>query len=328
MLIDIRVDAHAHAFTRKKMSKRQVDVGSWFCAADALPMDVWIYILTFMGVITTSFEEFKHLWICTRLLYPEQSMFMDDVVPHLIGLPGDCVASNKLLVRCQSLRSLSLENTNNRDTIECIQGMLNLGSLNLISGTMELNHLVCLPKLTHLSVRHNYEGASAEGLQQLTGLTSLTILPTERKCSPDVRLYDDGIAGLTNLCKLDCVGTISDKVLRGLVGLHTLALKASAVTGESLSSLSCLTNLTLFACPFISTTVIGSLTALHRLSLTHYHRYPNFVLDELASLRNLQFIAFRSRHTELIQNFVSLNWPNGIESHIYAIKPVNEGEKK
>ena len=319
MLIDIRMDAHAHTLSpEKKMSKRRVDVGAWFCAVDALPMDVWIYILAFMGAITTSFKEFKHLWTCTRLLCPEQSMFMEDVVPHLIGLPGDCVASNKLLVRCRGLRSLNLENTNNMETTECIQGMLNLSRLNLISGTMELNHLVCLPKLTHLSIQCYYEGVRDEGLKQLTGLTSLTLLAIGRCYTNRVRLHDDGVAGLTNLRELDFVGTISDNVLRGMVGLHTLTIKASTITGESLSSLSCLTSLTLAGCPFISTTVIGSLTALRSLSLDYYHRYPNFVIDELASLRNLQFIAFRGRHTALIQNFVSLNWPNGIESHIYV----------
>lgn len=304
------------------MSKRQAGSHSWLCVVDDLPVDVWLYVLVFMGVITTSLKGFGHLYRCTRLLCIEPTAFMNGVVPYLTALPGDIVATDRLLARCSRLRRLSLGHIDDdgEETIKCVRLMLNLESLSLNGGTMRLCKLVCLPGLRHLSIDHAYNGVKNEALRQLTGLTSLTILPAKRNHIKGVGLYDNGIASLTNLCKLECGASISDNALSSLEKLHTLTIRTSAMKGESLSSLPCLTDLTLAGCPFVSSTVIASLTNLRSLSLEYYHRYPNFVLDELSSFRKLQFLAVRAKRPDIVQKFISTHWPdnNSLESHIYV----------
>jgi len=238
-------------------------------------------------------------------------------VPYLIALPIDCIASHKLLLRCRGLRWLSLQTTSEEETAECVRRMLNLERLCLSSGTMKLDHLACLPKLAWLSVGRDYGGVDNEGLQQLSGLTSLTLWHSRHGFTKGCGLHDKGIIGLTNLCELACGHSISDDALRSLTKIHTLTLCASGTHGESLSSLPCLTDLSLRGCPFVSTTVIGSLTRLHRLSLDHFHMFPNFVLEELASLRNLQFLSISTKRPSVVQNFVATHWPNGLETHIH-----------
>lgn len=323
MLMDILLGAYTrtHALQLRTMSKRQADSDSWLCVVDDLPVDVWLYVLAFVGAITASLEGFEHLYTCTRLLCMEPTAFMNGVVPYLAALPDDIVATDRLLARCSRLRCLRLGHIDDDDeeTIKCVRLMLNLESLSLNGGTMRLCKLVCLPKLRYLSIGRDYVGVDNEGLQQLTGLTSLVILPARRNYVKGMGLYDNGIVGLTNLCKLECGASVSDTALQGLEKLHTLVVRGSAIKGESLSSLLCLTDLTLAGCAFVSTTVIASLTDLRRLSLEQYPRHPNFVLDELASLRKLQFLAVHAKRPDTVQTFISTHWPdNSLESHIYV----------